>query len=64
MVTDPVCKMQIDEKNAKYSYLYNGRIYFFCSVGCSVEFSRYPQDYAENTSEKKEVSPGQGSGSV
>ena len=64
MVTDPVCKMQVDEKNAKYSYLYNGRIFYFCSVGCSVEFSRYPQDYAEGTSEKKEVSPGQGSGSV
>ncbi|HSE39497.1 MAG TPA: YHS domain-containing protein [Acidobacteriota bacterium] len=64
MVTDPVCKMQVDEKNANYSYLYNGRIYYFCSVGCSVEFSRYPQDYAENTLKGKEGGSDRGSGSV
>jgi len=64
MVTDPVCKMQVDEHNAKYSYLYNGRIYYFCSVGCSVEFSRYPQDYAETASEGKEESADRGSRSV
>ncbi len=34
MFTDPVCGMQADEKDAKHSLVYEGRVYYFCSEGC------------------------------
>ncbi len=45
MVTDLVCKMEIDEKAAGYSLIYEGEKYFFCSEGCLEEFKRRPLDY-------------------
>ncbi len=33
MVTDVVCKMEIDEKTVAYSLDYEGEEYFFCSEG-------------------------------
>lgn len=47
MLTDPVCHMQVDESDAKYSLVYEGRVYYFCSEGCRAEFQRHPEDYME-----------------
>ena len=47
MVTDLVCKMEIDEKTAAYSLNYEGDEYFFCSEGCREEFKRHPLDYVK-----------------
>ena len=47
MVTDLVCKMEIDEKAAAYSFDYEGEEYFFCSEGCLEEFKRRPMDYVK-----------------
>ena len=47
MVTDPVCKMQIDESKAAGKSEYNGKTYFFCAVVCKTKFDANPQLYAK-----------------
>ena len=46
MVFDPVCRMQIEEKNAVATAEYNGQKIYFCSEGCKEEFEKNPQRYA------------------
>jgi YHS domain-containing protein len=46
MAIDPVCGMEVDEKNAKQRSTYQGQTYFFCSRDCKEEFDEAPQDYA------------------
>ena len=46
-VKDPVCKMELDETRKRESFVYEGRRYYFCSVGCRAEFQRHEEDYAE-----------------
>jgi YHS domain-containing protein len=48
MSTDPVCGMQIDEKDAKHFLAWQERVYYFCSVGCQAEFERHSEDYVKN----------------
>ena len=50
MAIDPVCKMQVDEKNAPATSEYNGKTYYFCAVGCKKAFDEDPEKYL---SEKK-----------
>lgn len=45
-VKDRVCGMKLRPEQVKESLGYNGRTYFFCSIGCRAEFERHPQDYA------------------
>ena len=45
MVTDPVCKMQIDEKKAAGHSEYQGKTYYFCALGCKKKFDESPQKY-------------------
>lgn len=47
MVKDPVCEMELDERHKREFLVYEGRSYYFCSVGCRAEFQRHPEDYAE-----------------
>jgi YHS domain-containing protein len=42
MVTDPVCKMTIDENEAAGKSEYNGKTYYFCAPGCQGEVRREP----------------------
>ena len=46
LVTDPVCQMSFDVGKAAETEEYKGRKYFFCSIGCRMEFERHPDDYA------------------
>ena len=46
MVTDPVCKMQIDEKTAAGTSEYQGKTIYFCALGCKKKFDENPQKYA------------------
>ena len=55
MATDPVCRMELDERHIKESLVYKGRKYCFCSVGCRAEFQRHPEDYVEGSQTKGEV---------
>jgi YHS domain-containing protein len=46
MAIDPICKMKVDEKKAKFMSEYNGKIYYFCSAQCKKEFDKNPKKYA------------------
>jgi YHS domain-containing protein len=46
MAIDPICKMQVDEKEAKYKSIYLGKTYFFCAPGCKKEFDSNPKKYS------------------
>ncbi len=45
MAIDPVCKMTVDAKNAKFKSNYNGKIYYFCAPGCKKAFDADPDKY-------------------
>jgi len=36
--TDPVCKMQVDKRKAKFTSEYRRKKYYFCSLFCKKEF--------------------------
>jgi YHS domain-containing protein len=46
MAIDPICKMQVDEKMAKYQSVYLGKTYYFCAPGCKKEFDSNPKKYS------------------
>jgi YHS domain-containing protein len=45
MAIDPVCKMKVDEKTAKFKSEYKGKTYYFCAFGCKKEFEKNPKTY-------------------
>ena len=47
MVTDPVCKMQIDENKAAGKSEYNGKTYYFCALSCKAKFDQDPNAYVK-----------------
>lgn len=46
MAIDPVCKMTVDEKTAKFKSEYGGTTYYFCAPGCKKKFDADPGKYA------------------
>lgn len=38
MMIDPVCKMELDEKEAKFKAEYQGKTYFFCNLSDKKKF--------------------------
>ena len=47
MAKDPVCGMEVDEKNAAATSEYHGRTYYFCAVGCQRAFDADPDKYVK-----------------
>ena len=45
MAIDPVCKMDVDEKTAKFTTEYKGKTYYFCAPGCKKAFEENPKEY-------------------
>jgi len=45
MAVDPVCKMEVDEKTAKFRTEYQGKTYYFCAPGCKKQFEKDPGKY-------------------
>ena len=45
MVTDPVCKMQIEESKAAGKSEYQGKTYYFCSQACHDAFQANASAY-------------------
>ncbi len=45
MATDPVCGMQVDEKNAVYKKEKDGQTFYFCSEKCLKEFEHPEVEY-------------------
>ncbi|MEB3779682.1 MAG: YHS domain-containing protein [Desulfurococcales archaeon] len=48
MAVDPVCGMEVDPSTAKFKTLYKGKVYYFCSHACKVEFEKRPDYYLEH----------------
>lgn len=42
---DPVCGMDVDPKTAAGESDYQGKTYYFCSLGCKRSFDKDPQKY-------------------
>ncbi len=55
MHIDPVCEMQVEEKDAAGLSEHNGVTYYFDSEECMSLFSENPEKYA-NKSDKEEIS--------
>ncbi len=45
MAIDPVCKMEINEKEAAATYEYKGKTYYFCAVACKQKFAQNPEKF-------------------
>ena len=45
MVTDPVCGMEIDPKDAAATSDYQGTTYYFCAVACKERFDAEPAKF-------------------
>jgi Cu+-exporting ATPase len=47
VATDPICKMNVGESDAKYTSIHEGKMFFFCSAACKRQFDTNPQKYAK-----------------
>ena len=47
MKKDPVCGMQVDEKNAPATSRYNDQQFVFCGRACKDTFDKHPERYAK-----------------
>ncbi|MCH7760570.1 YHS domain-containing protein [candidate division TA06 bacterium] len=47
MAIDPVCKMEVNEKDAKGTTVYKRKTYYFCAVGCKIAFEIEPEKYVK-----------------
>lgn len=47
MAQDPVCKMQVDPRQAAGQSTYGGQTYFFCAAGCKSKFDANPEQYTK-----------------
>ncbi|KKG06275.1 hypothetical protein DU80_14585 [Methanosarcina mazei] len=42
---DPVCHMTVNKSTAKYTSVYDGTTYYFCSASCMEKFDANPENY-------------------
>lgn len=47
MAKDPVCGMDINEKQAKFKADYGGKTYYFCAASCKSQFDKNPGKYVK-----------------
>lgn len=47
MTKDPVCGMNVDEKKAAATMVFQGKTYYVCSSGCKATFDTDPAKYAK-----------------
>ena len=45
MAKDAVCGMEVDEKKAAATSVYQGKTYFFCAPGCKATFLKTPEKF-------------------
>lgn len=45
--------MEVDPAKAKATYMYEGKRYFFCALGCEAKFEADPKKYLEAKEPKK-----------
>ncbi len=49
MAKDPVCGMQVEERQAEATAQHKGQTFYFCSEDCKSKFEQDPQRYARQT---------------
>lgn len=49
MSKDPVCGMEVDERQAKATVEHKGQTFHFCSADCKQKFEQNPERYARQT---------------
>jgi Cu+-exporting ATPase len=47
MAKDPVCGMDVEERNAAAKAQFQGKTYQFCSTDCQKKFDQNPEQYAK-----------------
>ena len=52
MAVDLVCKMEVNEKTAKFKSEYKGTTYYFCSPHCKKTFDQQPEKFLEKAPSK------------
>ena len=50
MEKDPVCDMGVEPATAAGKSEYQGKTYYFCSLGCKKAFDKEPGKYAKTAS--------------
>jgi len=45
MAKDPVCGMEVDEKKAAATAVYQGTTYYFCAAACKATFEKTPEKF-------------------
>ena len=48
MAVDPVCKMEVDERNPAATSEYQGKTYYFCAPGCKRAFDKNPEEFLQS----------------
>ena len=48
VVIDPVCKMKLEEKDARFKSEYKGKMYYFCALSDKRKFDENPEKYIES----------------
>ena len=46
MAIDPICKMHVEEKTARWVSEYKGQKFYFCAPGCKRTFDKDPGKWA------------------
>ncbi len=49
---DPVCGMKVKKSEAKATYEYDGKTYYFCMEACKDKFVKDPEKYVKTDGEK------------
>ncbi len=57
MEIDPVCGMQVDEKQSAGKAEYNNQTYYFCSADCKIKFQMEPARFVKDPSKQTAVPP-------
>jgi YHS domain-containing protein len=58
MVIDPVCKMKVDEKTAKFKSEYQEKTYYFCAPGCKKAFDNNTEKYLKKIEDDRPTQHG------
>ncbi len=47
-VIDPVCKMELNENEARFKSEYKGETYYFCALSDKKKFDENPEKYVKS----------------
>jgi Cu+-exporting ATPase len=51
---DPVCAVEVDEEDARWTSSYKGVTYYFCSKACKEDFDSDPELFLSDVEEDEE----------